>query len=163
MTPHDPGSTSTDDGTAARVVDRLVAADGLVDLLGITVEEVAAGRVVASMVVTAGLCNGLGTGHGGIVFALADVVFALACNSHGDRAVAQAADITYLAPTQPGDVLVATGVERHRAGRSGLTDVTVLRRHDDTVVAEFRGRSRRIGGRVLDDHDDHDDDGDGVA
>lgn len=139
------------DVLATGVVDHLVAADGVVDLVGITVEQVAAGRVVASMVVTEDLLNGLGTGHGGIVFALADAVFSFTCNSHGDRAVAQGADITYLAPTHAGDVLVATGVERHRVGRSGLTDVTVVRRGDDTAVAEFRGRSRRIGGRVLDD------------
>jgi acyl-CoA thioesterase len=44
-----------------------------------------------------------------------------------------------------GDVLVAEANERITYGRSGITDVTVHRESDGQVIAEFRGRSRRIG------------------
>ena len=44
------------------------------------------------------------------------------------------------AKNRAGDRLVAEAVERVRAGRSGVYDVTV-RRADGTVVAELRGRS----------------------
>ena len=51
-------------------------------------------------------------------------------------------DVTFLEPARRGDVLVATAEERSLRGRSGIYDVTV--RRDDTVVAEFRGRSRAL-------------------
>jgi acyl-CoA thioesterase len=44
-------------------------------------------------------------------------------------------------------VLVAEATERHRFGRNGIYDIRVTR--DDAVVAEFRGRSRTIGGPVV--------------
>jgi acyl-CoA thioesterase len=40
-------------------------------------------------------------------------------------------------------------VERVRIGRSGVYDVTVRRRADGAVIAEFRGRSRSTGRRIL--------------
>jgi acyl-CoA thioesterase len=44
-------------------------------------------------------------------------------------------------------VLVAEAVERSRAGRRGVYDVTVTR--DGDVVAEFTGRSSEIGGTLV--------------
>lgn len=57
--------------------------------------------------------------------------------------VAAGADITLLAPTRPGDVLVARADLRRRRGRPGVYDVTVTREGGD-VIAEFRGRSRTL-------------------
>jgi acyl-CoA thioesterase len=88
------------------------------------------------------MVNGHGMCHGGLVAALADSAFALACNSHGTPTVAAGFDITFLVPARTGDVLVATATERALRGRSGVYDVTV-RRGEDTV-AEFRGRSRAL-------------------
>ncbi|MEJ7706341.1 MAG: hydroxyphenylacetyl-CoA thioesterase PaaI [Nocardioidaceae bacterium] len=114
--------------------------------LGMTIERVSCGSATVSMVVRADMVNGHGTAHGGFVFSLADSAFAFACNSHNERAVAQAADIVFAAPASIGDVLVATATERHRFGRNGIYDVRVT--CGDLVVAEFRGRSRTIGGPV---------------
>jgi acyl-CoA thioesterase len=93
------------------------------------------------------MTNGHGTAHGGFIFALADSAFAFACNSHNVRTVAHACDIVFVAPVHEGDVLVADATERHRFGRNGIYDIRVTR--DDDVVAEFRGRSRTIGGPVV--------------
>jgi acyl-CoA thioesterase len=57
--------------------------------------------------------------------------------------VAAGADISFVRPTGPGDVLIAYAQERVTRGRSGIYDVTVT--CDGDVVAEFRGRSRVIG------------------
>jgi acyl-CoA thioesterase len=43
--------------------------------------------------------------------------------------------------------LIATAREISRSGRSGIYDVRVT--VDDTVIAEFRGHSRAIGGSWL--------------
>ena len=47
-----------------------------------------------------------------------------------------------------GDRLTARGVEKQRAGRSGIYDITVTR-EDGTAIAEFRGHSRTIEGKIL--------------
>jgi acyl-CoA thioesterase len=88
--------------------------------------------------------NGHRLAHGAFVFAVADTAFACACNSHGPVTVAAGADITFVAPVREGDELIAMAVERTRYGRNGIYDVTV--RCGTEVVAEFRGRSRTVGG-----------------
>lgn len=120
------------------------AGDRASQALGMELREVVPGRAVVAMAVRADMVNGHDIGHGGLTFALADSAFAFACNSYNRRTVAAGADIRFLAPTRLGDVLVATAVERTRAGRSGLYDVTVT--VGRTVVAEFTGRSKEIGG-----------------
>ncbi|CAI7642622.1 unnamed protein product [Penicillium discolor] len=79
--------------------------------------------------------------HGGLVFALADTAFAIACNEDDRVTVAAGADISFLKPTVAGQTLTATAIRRTRTGRSGLYDVTVVDEQGD-AVAEFRGRSR---------------------
>ncbi len=107
------------------------------------------GHARTRMSVTASMVNGHGICHGGYVFTLADSTFALACNATGRPTVAAGADITFVAPVREGDVLLAQARERTAYGRNGITDVTVTRERDGAVVAEFRGRSRTTGQRVV--------------
>jgi phenylacetic acid degradation protein PaaD len=100
------------------------------------------------MTVRDDMVNGHDIAHGGYVFLLADTAFAVACNSYGRSTVAAGCDIAFVAATKAGDELTAVAEERHRAGRSGLYDVSV-RRADGTVVAELRGRSRTITGTLV--------------
>jgi acyl-CoA thioesterase len=110
--------------------------------MGMELRELAPGRAVVAMTVRSDMVNGFAVAHGGLVAALADSAFALACNSRGVRTVAGGFDVTFLEPAHEGDVLVATAEERTLRGRSGIYDVTV--RRADTVIAEFRGRSRQL-------------------
>ena len=116
--------------------------------LGMEILDIAPGRASLSMSVVEAMTNGHAMCHGGFIFALADSAFAFACNGYGPRTVAQHCSVTFLRPAQLGDRLVAECVERSRAGRSGIYDVTV-RRADGTVIAEFRGHSRSIEGTLL--------------
>ena len=79
-----------------------------------------------AMTITEAMVNGHGICHGGFIFTLADSAFAFACNSHGDRTVAQHCSITFLRPGRVGETLRAEAKERVRAGRTGMTDVRVL-------------------------------------
>jgi acyl-CoA thioesterase len=115
--------------------------------LGMAIERVACGQATLTMTVRDDMTNGHGTAHGGFVFALADSAFAFACNSRNERTVAGGCDIIFAAPARQGDELRAEALERHRFGRNGVYDVRVTR--GDEVIAEFRGRSRTIGGPVL--------------
>jgi acyl-CoA thioesterase len=110
--------------------------------LGIELVDAGNGQATLRMTVTGDMVNGHAMTHGGYVFMLADTAFACACNSQGPVTVAAGADISFLRPTGPGDVLTAYAQERVTRGRSGIYDVTVTCEGD--VVAEFRGRSRVI-------------------
>jgi len=125
---------------ARACADAMYADDLASQKAGITIEDVAPGRAVARMTVTAAMINGHDICHGGYVFLLADTAFAFACNTYGHPMVAQGCDIMFVRPARLGDQLVATAVERGRYGRNGIYDVTVTSGGD--VVAEFRGRSR---------------------
>jgi acyl-CoA thioesterase len=116
--------------------------------LGMVIVRVEPGLAALSMSVTAAMVNGHGLAHGGFIFTLADSAFAYACNSRGQRHVAQHCQISYLAPGKLGMTLTATACERQRGERSGIYDVTVC---DDagTVIAEFRGHSRAIPGTLV--------------
>ncbi|MGH3498670.1 MAG: hydroxyphenylacetyl-CoA thioesterase PaaI [Nocardioidaceae bacterium] len=133
---------------ARRCADLMWADDQASQSLGMSLDDVAPGRAALSMTVRPDMVNGHGIGHGGFTFALADSAFAFACNSHGPRAVAFHCSISYLGPSRLGDVLVAQAVERHLSGRTGVYDITVS--CEETVVAEFRGTSRTVGGSWLD-------------
>ena len=100
-----------------------------------------------SMRVSEDMTNGFGVTHGGMVFALADTAFALACNTDEFVTVAAGADIAFLAPSRAGQTLTATARAKAGTGRSRIFDVTVT---DETgaVVAEFRGRSVTMRGTL---------------
>jgi acyl-CoA thioesterase len=141
-------NTPTPREAAAEIARRVMATDLAAQKLGITLDNAAPGGATLSMTVREEMTQGHGTCHGGVTFTLADTAFAVACNSHDEKAVAQHCSISYLAPAEVGDRLTATAVERSRRGRSGLYDITVTRQ-DGTVIAEFRGHSRTVGGRWL--------------
>ena len=122
------------------------AADQASRALGMELVEAADGHAVVRMTVREDMLNGHGTAHGGIVAALADSAFAVACNSRGVPTVAAGFDVAFLGPARAGDVLLAVAPERSLQGRSGICDVTVRCR--EAVVAEFRGRSRSLAPRT---------------
>lgn len=108
--------------------------------LGMVVEKDEPGESVVRMPVRDDMTNGFAITHGGLVFALADTAFAIACNEDERVTVAAGADISFLKPTRAGQTLTAHAVRRSLVGRTGVYDVTVTDETGD-VVAEFRGRS----------------------
>jgi acyl-CoA thioesterase len=134
---------------ARRCADALWNDDAASPGLGMVLEHVGPGRARMSMVVRPEMVNGLDLCHGGFIFALADSAMAFAANSHGERAVAQHASVTFIRPGRSGERLVAEAEERSRSGRSGIYDVRVTGSSDGSVVAEFRGHSRLSGGRFF--------------
>jgi acyl-CoA thioesterase len=139
----------TPEGLAQRCAEAMYGADRASQHLGMTIEEVAPGRATLRMPVTDIMINGHDICHGGYVVLLADSAFAFACNTYNQRTVAQGLDVTFLRAVRRGDVLVAVATERARQDRTGIYDVTVSREGGE-VVAEFRGRSRTIGGTLVD-------------
>jgi len=135
--------------TLAEAVGQAIAAsDHAGQALGITLEEIAPGFAQVRMAVRPDMLNAHGTCHGGVIFTLADMAFAYACNSTNQSTVAAGADIDFLAPPRPGDVLTATARESAQAGRLGVYDMEV-RNQEGRLIALCRGRSCRIQGNVI--------------
>ncbi len=134
---------------AERAAAAMWSGDGASRWFGFRIAEVAEGTAALTLLVEPHHCNGHGMLHGGVTFALADSAFAFACNSRGQRTVAQTNTITYLAAGKFGDRLTARAREVQLRGKSGIYDVTVTR-EDGTVIAEFRGQSRAIPGSLFD-------------
>jgi acyl-CoA thioesterase len=136
------------DELARRCADTMWTDDRASQAMGMRLESVAPGRATIAMRVRDDMVNGHGLCHGGYVAALADSAFAFACNTYDEVTVAAGFDVTFVASARLGDDLVAEACERARSGSSGLHDVTV-RHVNGRVVAEFRGRSRRLGRPIL--------------
>ena len=145
-------SRLSDEDVARLSAEAMWASDAASRALGMEIVEVTPGRATLTMQVREDMVNGHAIGHGGFTFTLADSAFAFACNSYNRSTVAAACEIRFLAPTRLGDLLVAEAVERRREGRDGVYDITV--RRDDTVVAEFVGRSKEIRGTLFDTEED---------
>lgn len=115
--------------------------------LGMEILQVKPGRATLAMTIQPHMVNGQRIAHGGFIFTLADSAFAFACNTHNERVVAAQGNITFIRPGKLGDRLIAEAREISRSGRSGIYDVTVT--SGESVIAEFRGHSRSIGGTWL--------------
>lgn len=140
-------TTHTRAEVAEQSVRSFLADDTAARSLGVTVSHIAPGEVTAHMTVTESMLNGHGSAHGSALFALADIAFAMACNSHGHLAIGRSCAIEYLAPAFPDEELIAVATERAREGRTGIYDVSVRRATDNTLLAEMRAHSRMLSSR----------------
>ncbi len=132
---------------AEDAVRQFLAEDTVARALGITVSSVAPGAVTVRMTVRREMLNGHGSAHGAALFAVADIAFAMACNSHGHPAIGRSCSIEYLAPAFAGETVTATAVERSAVGRGAIYDVAVTRDADGQLLAELRAHSRQLAGR----------------
>lgn len=105
--------------------------------VGIELMEASAGKVRARMEIKDQHLNSMGTVHGAALFALADAVFAVASNLHGNIAVAINAHISFMQAAQEG-VLTATGHEISLNPKlaSYKVDITA---EQGALIATFQG------------------------
>jgi acyl-CoA thioesterase len=104
---------------------------------GVRLEEARPGYARASLRIRDGHLNGADVVQGGAVFTLADLAFAVACNSHGTLALAVDVTISFLRPTRSG-TLVAEAFEVARSRRLSRCEVKVVDGAGE-AVALFHG------------------------
>jgi len=108
---------------------------------GIELLDVGEGRARARMRITEHHLNGLGTVQGGAIFTLADFTFALACNSHGNAAVAINTNLSFVKAAKTG-ILLADA--REVALNPKLSTVTVnVTNESEELIAIFQGMAYR--------------------
>ncbi len=122
--------------------------DRLIELFGMEIEKVEEGRSVVSMTVGHDHLNAAGLCHGGTIFALADVAFALACNSYGVMALALEVSVNYLRPSKPGDRLTAEASEINLGKKTGLYTIKV-RNQENKEIAFLKATAFRIEGESV--------------
>jgi acyl-CoA thioesterase len=120
-----------------RVYQR-IGQDPFASFLGIELLELGEGHSKVSMTVGEEMLNFHGIPHGGAIFALADVAFAAASNSHGQTAVALSVSINYLAAVPVGVRLYAEATEESLGNRTALYHLAVTS-EDGTPVALAHG------------------------
>jgi acyl-CoA thioesterase len=138
----------TDLEMAKLCAESMWADDKASHALGIEIEVTDIGAANARMIVRDDMVNGLNVCHGGLVFALGDTAFAIACNAYNVESFASC-HIDFLRPAVLGDQLVATAVQEHRGRRSGYYAVNIHNQRDE-LVALFRGRSGSNGKAIID-------------
>jgi len=111
--------------------------DKFAEYVGIELLEVAKGKAKAKMEIKNYHLNAVKTVHGGAVFALADLVFAVASNSHGTIAMGINVSISYLKAVKEG-VIFAEAKEVSINPKLATYNVQVTDGSDE-LVAVFQG------------------------
>lgn len=138
---------------AQRVAETMLSHDHYSQSLDMRILEAEPERCVMAMTVGPNHLNGHKICHGGAIFSLADTAFAHACNSGNLVTVSQMGSMSYLAPGQLGQTLIAEAVKAGGAGRSQIYDIRVSVQETGALVALFRGQSRQIKGHVIPESD----------
>jgi acyl-CoA thioesterase len=87
------------------------------------------------------MLNSHGTVHGAIIFAIADYVFAAACNSYGRTSVALSNTINYMAAGKKGSRLKATAIEEKKNYRTAWYKIRV--ESDGELIATMEALAYR--------------------
>ncbi len=127
---------------------RVFARDRYAELSGIEIVETSKGYCKARMQVEDKHLNSVDVVHGGALFTLADLAFAVASNSHGQVALAINAHITYLQAVQTG-VLYAVATEVDKPRKLGAYEVTISD-EGGRIIATFNGMVYRKNQSIKD-------------
>jgi acyl-CoA thioesterase len=120
------------------VVKNFFKNDRFADHVGIELLEVSKGRAKAKMQIKEHHLNGVNIAHGGAIFSLADLAFAVASNSHKTVALSINVSISYLKASAAGDTLFAEANEVSLNPKLATYEVRVTDEAND-IIAIFLG------------------------
>ena len=113
------------DTTQEKVRKLVNEKDKLISCFGMEIMEVKKGSAKVRMKVGKEHVNAADFCHGGVIFSVADVAFALACNSHGTLALALDMSISFLKAVPVGETITAFCYERHAGKSTGSYSIEV--------------------------------------
>ncbi len=117
--------------------------DPFARFLGANVEILEPGHSRVTLIITDEMVNFHGLTHGGVIFAIGDMAFAAAGNSHGQTAVALNIGINFLNATTSGDRLIAEAKEQTTNGPVALYDITIRNDRTGEIVAKSQDLAYR--------------------
>jgi acyl-CoA thioesterase len=129
-------------GELARVLEKLKS-DRYASFLETRITKIERGYAQAVLTVAEHMLNFNQVAHGGLIFSLADVAFAAACNSFNQTAVALSFHITYRRPVSIGTRLVAEASEVSSGKTTALYKI-IVRTDDQRIVAVCEGLAYKL-------------------
>ncbi|WLD94276.1 PaaI family thioesterase [Alkalihalobacillus sp. AL-G] len=109
--------------------------------LGMRLVELGEGTATAELEIKDHMLNTHDTVHGAITFALADYVFACACNSYGKTTVGLSTTVNFMAPGKKGSKLRAVATEDKRNHRTSWYTINV--ESDGELIAKMEALAYR--------------------
>lgn len=110
-------------------LDALFRSDTFAGTLGVDVLDWGLGWADAGLTPTDAHRNFVGSVHGGLLFAIGDVAFSIACNSYGRLALGLTVDTQFLSAPPDAHRLLARARERSLTGRTGAYLIEILAGH----------------------------------
>lgn len=129
------------------VVRNFFKNDRFADHVGIEILEVSEGRAKAKMEIKKHHLNGINIAHGGAIFSLADLAFAVASNSHKTVALSINVSISYLKASVAGETLIAEAKEVSLNPKLATYEVRVTDETND-IIAIFLGTVYRKKNKI---------------
>ncbi|MBI0576844.1 hotdog fold thioesterase [Neobacillus cucumis] len=93
--------------------------------LGMKLTKLGLGTAAAELTPDEKMLNAHGTVHGGVIFSLADYVFAAASNSYGKTAVGVTTNVNFISAGKLGETLTATAEEIKKNHKLGWYTIRV--------------------------------------
>nr|WP_232337071.1 PaaI family thioesterase [Lysinibacillus timonensis] len=112
--------------THKEAIFQTLQAEPYANFLGIKLLSAEDGRAIAELMPTENMVNSHGTVHGGVIFSIADFVFAAASNSYGQIAVGVNNNINYLIAAIPNKLLRAEATEVRRTRKLAWYSIKVF-------------------------------------
>jgi acyl-CoA thioesterase len=128
---------------AKKVKGYIPGRDRLMYLLGAEVLEVSPGYAKVAITVEDKHLNAAEVCHGGVLFSLSDLAFALASNSHGYLALALEVSMSFLRVARLGERVAAKAREEYLGRRTGFYIITVTNQ-EGKKIALVKGASFRF-------------------
>jgi acyl-CoA thioesterase len=130
-------------------IEKFFKNDRFAASVGIELLDIAEGSARAKMHIRPDHFNAVNIVHGAAIFTLADLVFAVASNSHGNVAVAVNVNISYLKAAGEGTrTLFAEATEVSRNFKLGSYTIRVTDDRDD-LIAIFQGMVYRKKDKII--------------
>ena len=123
---------------------RQVGQEPFAKKFGIKLLDLDEGYSRVEMNLTPDMENIFGLTHGGALFALIDVAFETASNSHGTMAVALNMNVTYVSSPPPGSRLTVEAKELNKTNRTAVYDIKAWD-HENRLVASCQALVYRTG------------------
>ena len=105
-------------------LDAMFRSGGLGGMLGFRLVDWAPGRAVVELRPTAAIANITGSVHGGVLYAMADSAFEVACNSYGRICVALDVTVHHASAAPLDEPVTAEAVEVSRSARIASYRIT---------------------------------------
>jgi acyl-CoA thioesterase len=123
------------DEKVKEAIFRKVEKEPFAQKFGIKLLDLEEGYSKVEMKFTPDMENFLGLAHGGALFALIDVAFETASNSHGTVAVALNMNITYISPPPSECRLIAEAREFSRTQRTAAYDIKLFDDRNNLIAS----------------------------